>query len=150
MNSTPEAVKANLAKSLVEAFEACKQRDKLETLTDMYVQVNTISKEISICDDEEEVLTRFSFTEQFENIAEDSIFKTVEGLLQEVIEMNSVEEALTSFDIVRPFSLIVVDENFVQQAEVYLLEAGSVVIEDSLFKDIDKELDDFLHHLLEE
>lgn len=150
MNSTPQAVKENLAKSLIDAFETCKKNDKLDTLTDMYVQVNTISKEISICDDEEEVLTRFSFTEQFENAADDSVYKLVESLLQEAVETTPLEEAIADFDVVKPFSLLVVDENFVQQAEVYLLEAGSVVIEDSLLQNVDKELDDFLHHLLED
>ncbi|MFZ4456990.1 MAG: hypothetical protein ACOYOT_12290 [Bacteroidales bacterium] len=150
---TPQtlAVKASLAKSLVVAFENCKRNEKLETLTDLYVQVNTLSNEIAFYDDEEELLTQFKFSpDAMDSDSEESAYDVVASLLRELIDTVDFEESIEVFELVKPFSLLVVDENFEHQSEVYILDAGEIVVEDSLFAGVDKELDDFLNHLLEE
>ncbi len=150
MNPLFETVKANLAKSLVVAFESCQQNDKLSTLTDLYIQVNESSKEVAVYNDDEDMLTQFSVDNMSALSADESLFVVFETLVREVTEDPETLDRLHQFDILKPFSLLLVDENFEQQAEVYLLEPGDLVIEDSLFKDINKELDDFLDHLLKE
>ena len=150
MNPIFETVKAHLAKSLVVAFESCQQNDKLSTLTDLYIQVNETSKEVAVYNDDEDLLTQFSVDNMSALIADESLFVVFETLVREVTEDAETLDKLHQFDILKPFSLLLVDESFEQQAEVYLLEPGDLVIEDSLFKDINKELDDFLDHLLKE
>lgn len=153
MTLQTEPVKANLAKSLIVAFDSCKKGDKLDTLTDLYVQVNSISGEIAFYDDEEELLTQFKFLPEEIEIntdSPDSTFDVVSSLLRELIESDEFMDKLVDFNLIKPFSLLVVDENFEHQNEVYILDAGEIVVEDSLFAGVDKELDDFLNHLLEE
>jgi hypothetical protein len=151
MTPQSEAVKANLSKSLIVAFENCKKGDKLETLTDLYVQVNTLSGEIAFYDDEEELLNRFKFASgDLDADNDDSIYEVLASHLRELIDTVEFEESIEQFELVKPFSLLVVDENFDHQSEVYILDAGEIVVEDSLFAGVDKELDDFLNHLLKE
>ena len=150
MNPVYESLQTNLGRALIAAFESCKKSDKLTTLTDLYVQVNTITKEIALYDDEEDLLTTIPFFEMDDISSDENVFKVVEDLIREITEEPTYFDRLLEFDLLKPFSLILVNEAFEQHGEVYLLEVGEVVIEDSLFKDIDKELDDFLDHLLKE
>lgn len=150
MNPNLETVKQKLAKTLISAFDSCKKNDKLGTLTDLYVQINLVTKEVAFYNDEEDLITQVAMPEIDDLDGEESVYSLFESLLREVTEDTVTLDRLQDFDLLKPFSLLIVDENFDQQGEVYLLEQGEVVIEDSLFKDIDKELDDFLDHLLKE
>ncbi|MDD2797322.1 MAG: hypothetical protein PHV20_01890 [Bacteroidales bacterium] len=151
MTQMYELAKTNLAKALIEALENCKTSDKLATLTDLYVQFNSSTQQLSIYDDDEDLQSQIQFNiSEDEDVSEEKLSEQLEELVREVSSEPDFFDRLLDFDLLKPFSLLLVDDNFDQYAEVYLLEAGEVVIEDSLFKNMDKELDDFLDHLLNE
>lgn len=50
--------------------------------------------------------------------------------------------------MIRPFSVILVNDEFEQKEELYRLDDQNVVLEDEFLQNIDKELNEFLEKLL--
>lgn len=152
MNATYNTVQVKLAELIGEAIEKYKQKEEPGTLTDLYVQLNTANSVVAVYDDQEQLLTEVDFPEFGELAVNDdkSLFKVVENILRDVLNQSEMLAIFEELDPLRPFSVLLVDEFFDHQAEIYLLEEGNLIIEDSLFKDIDKDLDLFLDKLMKE
>ncbi len=152
MNATYNTVQVKLAELIGEAIEKYKQKEEPGTLTDLYVQLNTANSVVAVYDDQEQLLTEVDFPEFGELAVNDdkSLFKVIENILRDVLNQSEMLAKFEELDPLRPFSVLLVDELFDHQAEIYLLEEGNLIIEDSLFKDIDKELDLFLDKLMKE
>lgn len=152
MNAIYNTVQVKLSELIGESIEKYKQKEEPGTLTDLYVQLNTASSVVAVYDDEEHLLTEVSFPELDELGGNDdkNIFRIVENILKDVLNEPDMLSKFEELDPLRPFSVLLVDELFEHQAEIYLLEEGNLIIEESLFKDIDKELDSFLEKLMEE
>jgi hypothetical protein len=153
MDSIQEAIRTKLAELLISALDSYKEREGEDQLplADLYVQLDTDTYAIKVYDDVENLLDEDVFLEikQLDS-DEESAFLILENLLRETTLRNDVVDKFHSFDLTKPFSLLVVNSQFEQKGEVYLLEEGDVIIDESLFKNIDKELDDFLDKLMNE
>ena len=131
-------------------FDAiCKiQENGIMTLSDLYVSVGYDDLAFSVYDDDDGLLAQ-------DNIDEWSILKddpeTMDEKIRETIKvaLNDpiVKEKLESLDVIRPFSIVFVDEDFEQKEELLRLDDNIIVIEDDFLKNLDKELDDFLKNL---
>lgn len=152
MNAIYNTVQVKLSELIGEAIEKYKQKEEPGTLTDLYVQLNNASGVVAVYDDEEHLLNEVGFPELEELGGNDdkNIFRIVENMLRDVLNQPGMLSQFEELDPLRPFSVLLVDELFEHQAEIYLLEEGNLIIEDSLFKDIDKELDTFLEKLMGE
>ena len=51
--------------------------------------------------------------------------------------------------IMKPFSFVLEDEDKEPVAELYIVDGDTVIIDPDMMPDLDKDLDDFLKHLLE-
>lgn len=148
MSVPSENIKERLAQLLEAALSKCKQNDQLDTLTDLYFQLDEENLSLSVFDDEEQLLASIEVKEL--SVATGHGSEKLVALLQEMVDDHDLMEKFEEYNLLKPFSLLIVDAQFDHVSEVYLLESGEVVIEDSLFKNIDKELDDFLDKLLKE
>ncbi|WP_243347988.1 hypothetical protein [Parabacteroides sp. FAFU027] len=152
MNAINDTVNIKLSELICQATEKYKQKEEPGTLTDLFVQLNTANSDVAVYDDSEQLLAEMEISEleEINNTDEKNIFKIIENILRDVLSKPDVLAKFEELDPLRPFSVLLVDESFEHQAEIYLLEDGNLIIEDSLFKDIDKELDSFLDKLMEE
>jgi hypothetical protein len=152
MNAINNTVNVKLTELICQATEKYKQKEEPGTLTDLFVQLNTANSDVAVYDDSEQLLAEMEISEleEINNADEKNIFKIIENILRDVLSKPDVLAKFEDLDPLRPFSVLLVDESFEHQAEIYLLEDGNLIIEDSLFKDIDKELDSFLDKLMEE
>ncbi|MDP4271288.1 MAG: hypothetical protein Q8909_14385 [Bacteroidota bacterium] len=152
MNAINDTVNIKLSELICQAIEKYKQKEEPGTLTDLFVQLNTANSDVAVYDDSEQLLAEMEISEleEINNTDEKNIFKIIENILRDVLSKPDVLAKFEELDPLRPFSVLLVDESFEHQAEIYLLEDGNLIIEDSLFKDIDKELDSFLDKLMEE
>lgn len=152
MNAIYNIVNVKLTELICQAIEKYKQKEEPGTLTDLFVQLNTANSGVAVYDDAEQLLAELEMPEleEINNSDGKSLFKIVENILRDVLSKPDVLAKFEELDPLRPFSVLLVDESFEHQAEIYLLEDGNLIIEDSLFKDIDKELDSFLEKLMDE
>ena len=66
------------------------------------------------------------------------------------LNQKDIKDGLSELDLIHPFSIILVDDNFEQQQELITIDDNLLVLEDEFIKNIDKELDSFLENLLKD
>ena len=66
---------------------------------------------------------------------------------QKSANQKDIKDGLSELDLIHPFSIILVDDNFEQQQELITIDDNLLVLEDEFIKNIDKGLDSFLENL---
>ena len=67
-----------------------------------------------------------------------------------MLNQNDIKYGLSELDLIHPFSIILVDDNFEQQPELITFDDNLLVLEDEFINNIDTELDSFLENLLKD
>lgn len=143
-NNLEECVK----EIIVTAIQQIKSNEII-TLSDLYIDLNFDDLTLSVFDDDESLLSQGSvdglnvFKEE-----PDTFDSNVIAVLKSAVHSHEVMSELESLDVIKPFSVILVGEDFDQKTELLRLDDDMIVIEDEYLKNIDKELDEFLKHLL--
>ena len=70
--------------------------------------------------------------------------------MKAVLNQKEILDSLENLDLIHPFSVILVDDNFEEQQEIITIDDNILVLEDDFIKNIDKELDSFLDNLLKD
>ena len=117
-------------------------------LTDIYIQVKQESGEILVYNDDDVELHRCVIEEWIGNTQEDFYSQIVPVLSQCISNMRSVVD---SMQIMRPFSFVLIDEEHeTVQDIIYIDNEETVILDGQLLEGKDKELEEFLRHLLED
>ena len=117
-------------------------------LTDIYIQVKQESGEILVYNDDDVELHRCVIEEWIGNTQEDFYSQIVPVLFQCISNMRSVVD---SMQIMRPFSFVLIDEEHeTVQDIIYIDNEETVILDGKLLEGKDKELEEFLRHLLED
>ena len=59
------------------------------------------------------------------------------------------KEVIEEMSVIKPFSFVLEDEDKESVAELYIVDGDTVIIDPEMMPDLDKDLDDFLRHLLD-
>lgn len=117
-------------------------------LTDIYIQVKQESGEILVYNDDDVELHRCVIEEWIGNTQENFYSQIVPVLSQCISNMRSVVD---SMQIMRPFSFVLIDEEHeTVQDIIYIDNEETVILDGKLLEGKDKELEEFLRHLLED
>lgn len=117
-------------------------------LTDIYIQVKQESGEILVYNDDDVELHRCVIEEWIGNTQEDFYSQIVPVLSQCISNMRSVVD---SMQIMRPFSFVLIDEEHETVQDItYIDNEETVILDGKLLEGKDKELEEFLRHLLED
>lgn len=117
-------------------------------LTDIYIQVKQESGEILVYNDDDVELHRCVIEEWIGDTQEDFYSQIVPVLSQCISNMRSVVD---SMQIMRPFSFVLIDEEHeTVQDIIYIDNEETVILDGKLLEGKDKELEEFLRHLLED
>lgn len=138
----------NVKAVFLEAIEKVRANDLL-SLSDLYVGVSFDDLTLSVYDDEEGLLAQGSLDEcaAFKEDSE-TFEEKINQMLKATLHDPEIMSRLESLDVIRPFAVVLVDEDFSQKEELVRLDDNLVVLEDEFLKDLDRELDDFLKKLL--
>lgn len=146
MASSSDKIQIQISKALTEAIEALKKY-KGSSLTDIFFIVDRDSAELSIYDDEENLLTQ-RIIDAWIGLTEDD---TISLQLRNVVSQFDMDDKFDVLDIYKPFSVNLADEDFQVIEELLLIEDESIIrIENDFMDRMDKEFDDFLDKLLKE
>lgn len=144
---TTERVLIEISKALTEAIDNLTEAYQGSSLTDIFFVVDRESAELSIYDDEENLLAQ-RIIDAWMNISDN---KQITKQLRRVVENFDKDNKFEKLDVYKPFSISISDENFVIQEELLTIEDDSIIKLDNNFLDrMDKEFDDFLDKLLKE
>ena len=100
-----------------------------------------------VFDDEEQELTR-CVVEQWIDNKDDDFYNSVASAFRTVI--NKQKKSIENMSILKPFSLVLEDDDKETVAELYVVDDDTVIIDEELMAGLDKDLDDFFEKLIKE
>nr|WP_297163481.1 hypothetical protein [uncultured Dysgonomonas sp.] len=144
---TARKVYKEISKVLTEAINSLNEGYTGSSLTDIFLVVDKDSGNLSVFDDEENLLSQI-IIEEWASEDDDQV---IARQLREVVEQFDMDNKFDTLDVFKPFSINIADENLIVQEELLVIEDDSVIrIENDFLNRIDKEFDDFLDKLLKE
>lgn len=144
---TARKVYKEISKVLTEAINSLNEGYTGSSLTDIFLVVDKDSGNLSVFDDEENLLSQI-IIEEWASEDDDQV---IARQLREVVEQFDMDNKFDTLDVFKPFSINIADENLIVQEELLVIEDDSVIrIENDFLNRIDKEFDDFLDKLLRE
>lgn len=134
--------------ALKEAICKFAASDEQCVVTDIHVQPDSESGELTVFDDNDIELSKIIVKEWIEYGCED-FYPNVERILKSGLCRLKEAGAMDRLSIVKPYSFVLVDEEKETVADLLLMDDDTLLVDDELLKGLDKELDDFLKELLE-
>lgn len=114
-------------------------------LTDIHVRVAQDTGDMIAYDDNDDEITR-CVVEQWIDAKDDDFYQQVAEVLRQ--EMKKHHACIDSMSLMKPFSLVLEDEDKENIAELYVADDDTVIIGGDLMKGLDADLDHFFDDLM--
>lgn len=121
--------------------------EEAELMTDIHIRVAQETGELTVFNDNDEEITR-CIVEQWINNGDDDFYEAIVPVLRKSIEKN--KKLVEGMSILKPFSLVLENDDKESVAELYLVDDEMVIIDPDLMKDLDEDLNSFLENLLKD
>lgn len=142
--NTSEQTYHQIERALKKTAAKCPTLAEDPILTDLYLQVKQDSGELLVFDDDDHELTRCVVEEWIDN-NEENFYAEVQPILRKVIEEQKA--LIDSIHILRPYSFVLVDEDFETIAELYLVDDDTLILSHELMEGLSDDLDKFWQEL---
>lgn len=116
-------------------------------MTDIHIRVSQDTGELTVYNDDDEEITR-CIVEQWINNSDDNFYEEITPVLRKSIEKNKT--IVEGMSILKPFSLVLENDDKESVAELYLVDDELVIIDPDLMSDLDDDLNAFLENLLKD
>ena len=146
MKATDQTLQ-QLERALRKVTEKFPVSEEASILTDIHIRVTQETGEVMVFDDDEQELTR-CVVEQWIDNKDDDFYNAATSAFRDVI--NKHKESIDNMSILKPFSLVLEDDDKETIAELYVADDDTVIIDDELMVGLDKDLDDFFAKLISE
>lgn len=118
-----------------------------EIMTDIHIRVSQDTGEIRAYNDDEEELDR-CVVEEWINNPDENFYQEIPPILRKCIE--KLKDTVEGMSILKPFSLVLEDDDKESLAELYLVDDETVIIDPDLMEGLEDDLNSFLENLLKE
>ena len=118
-----------------------------EIMTDIHIRVSQDTGEIRAYNDDEEELDR-CVVEEWINNPDENFYQDITPILRKCIE--KLKDTVEGMSILKPFSLVLEDDDKESVAELYLVDDETVIIDPDLMEGLEDDLNSFLENLLKE
>ena len=118
-------------------------------ITDIHLQPNNESGELTIYNDDEEELSK-EIIEEWVDAKDDNFMDDVEKILRNHLNKMKENGKVDIPAIIKPYSFVLVDDEKETITELMLINDDTMLLNDNLLKGLDNELNDFLDKLLKE
>lgn len=146
MKATDQTIQ-QIDRALRKTAEKFPPTDEASVMTDIHVRVTQESGELMTFDDDNNELTR-CVVEQWIDNKDDDFYDAATSAFRTVI--NKHKNSIDSMSILKPFSLVLEDDDKETVAELYVADDDTVIIDEELMAGLDKDLDDFFAKLFSE
>jgi hypothetical protein len=136
-----------LTQLIQAAIDAPDLRNGSETITDFHVYIHSDAAEISICDDDGNLLAQQQLEEWDGGMDCNAIHSVLRELRQSLQQLDK-QHAFDALPIFRPFSFVYEDTEAEDTEELFLVDREAIMLSEELLEGLDEELDDFLKHLI--
>ena len=118
-----------------------------EIMTDIHIRVSQDTGEIRAYNDDEEELDR-CVVEEWINNPDENFYQEIPPILRKCIE--KLKDTVEGMSILKPFSLVLEDDDKESVAELYLVDDETVIIDPDLMEGLEDDLNSFLENILAE
>ena len=137
MNKVPVHILEIAIKESLKNYESLEDSD---SLADMYLYHDLEDNSLVIYDDADHVLNRVSLPDY-------KIFNLAYTLRQ-VLQQASRERLFERDYILKPFTVSLVDKDFAVIEELFFLDDDTMKVNNTIWTNIEKDLDEFIENLL--
>ena len=114
-------------------------------LTDIHLRVSQDSGELVAFDDEDREITRCVVEQWIDNQDED-FYNHITAILR--AETKRMSNTIDNMGIMKPFSIVLEDEDQTANADLYLADDDTIILGDDLMQGLDQDLDNFFEQLM--
>ena len=140
---------ASIAPVLQDALKKYATIENKSVVTDIYLQPNMHSGELSVFDDDDELLAS-AIIPEWENANPEDFYSGCELALKKVLNQLSAAGEFASLPIMKPYSFVMVDAEKETLAELLMVDdEETLFLSGELLQGWDDELNTFLNDLLE-
>ena len=134
-----------------KALEKLMDTESSAAIVDLYLFPNPESGDFTILDDEDQILVKVPvpvWEDQFESLDSEAALNECEGILREIVNNVKEEGLYEKLNILKPFSILMVDEEMETISELLMIDEEQLLLDDEFLKHMDEELDGFLKQLM--
>ena len=146
MKATDQTLQ-QLERPLRKVAEKFPATEEASLLTDIHIRVTQDTGELMAFDDDDQELTR-CVVEQWIDNKDDNFYNDAASAFRTAIKKH--KDSIEKMSILKPFSLVLEDDDKETIAELYVVDDDTVLIDDELMAGLDKDLDDFFAKLISE
>ena len=140
-NETMNKVLASVLEiAIKEGLTNYEAKEESDSLSDLYIFHDEEDNSLAIYDEMDHELNKIQ-------LPDEQSFNLVHTLRQ-VLQHEGKERLFAKKYIVKPFTVSLIDKDFVVLEELFFWDDDTIKIEDTLWKNIEKDLDNFIEHLL--
>jgi len=146
MKATEQTLQ-QIERMLRKVEEKFPQTEDVSQLTDIHLRITQDTGELVVFDDDDKEITRCVIEQWIDN-KDDDFYKDIAVTLKSVL--NKHKKAIEQLPILKPYSFVMENDEHEHLEELYLVDDDTVIIDQELMGGLDKELNDFLNHLLKD
>jgi hypothetical protein len=149
MSANNAKVQSVIENTFTSIIKKLTKNESANPVCDIHIMADAESGELQIFDEEENLLEKVVIFDWVNSKEDNDIFnKKVATLVKTVLTTLASKNMFERSCFLKPFSVNLVDDNFVEIEELLFIDNDMFRLDDPLLKDLDAELDDFLDHLL--
>lgn len=140
-----------LDRAFRKSLEQLLDTDSSAAIVDLYLMPNPDAGEFAVFDDEDHLLVKVpvqAWEEECDTMDTDAALTESESILREIVLSVRDEGGFERINIMKPFSVLMVDEEMETISELLLIDDEQLLLDDDFLKHMDKELDDFFKQLM--
>ena len=140
-----------LDRAFRQAIERLQKTESSASIVDLYLLPNPDAGEFSVFDDEDNLLEKVNvpvWEEEIETVDTDAALVECQSILKEIAHAIFDEGLFDQINIMKPFSVLMVDEEMETIAELLLIDDEQLILDDDFLKHMDEELDEFYKQLM--
>lgn len=144
-----EKIQSQLLRMLNKIAQKFPQVEDPTVMTDIHIRLNQETGDVMVFDDDEKEVTRIVVDEWIDNQEDEKIFyqKAAKGLRQLLL----ADGFGSSMGIIMPYSFVLETETGEHKDELFIADTDdTIIIGGAFMENLEKDLDDFMKHLMED
>ena len=142
-----EQTRQQIERAIRKIAEKFPTSDSPSIMTDIHLRVTQETGELMAFDDDDNEITRCVVEQWIDNKDED-FYEQITGVIRRSIEKE--KELAETMGILKPYSFVLENDDKENIAELFVVDDQTVIIDEELMADLDKDLNDFFDKLLKD
>lgn len=144
-----EKTQSQLMRMLNKVAQKFPQVEEPAVMTDIHIRVNQETGDVMVFDDDDKEVTRIVVDDWINNQEDDSVF--YEEAASEIRQLLLKDNFGATMGIIMPYSFVLEDETGEHLDELFIADTDdTIIIGGGFMENLDKDLDDFMKHLMED